>query len=96
MLNLIAKYLITSSLMLICLTANVQASTDTTTISISVLVKNSCQLSIGGKISESTNNCQLSEPEFAKRVALLKKANRAQAITEDDGSLSIRVSMTAP
>jgi len=82
--------------MLIFLTANVQASTDSTTIGISVFVKNSCQLSIGGKISGSTSNCQLSEPEFAKKLAKLPTTHREKTITEQDGNLSIRVSMTAP
>jgi len=92
----ITKYLITSSLMLICLTANVQASTDSTTIGISVFVENSCQLSIGGKVSGSMSNCLLSEPEFAQKIAQLPTTHREQTVTQRDGSLSIRVSMTAP
>jgi len=92
----ITKYLMIFCLLLTCFTFSAQASTDSTTIGITVFVENSCQLSIGGKVSGPTNSCQLSEPEFAKKLAQLPATHREQTVTQRDGSLSIRVSMTAP
>jgi len=95
------KFLIRLTLMFACFLSSAHASTDSTNIGISITVQNPCRLSIGGQLNESTNRCQLSESEFAKKV--LKKINqqklikeRQQIVTQDDGSLSIRVSITAP
>ena len=91
------QFLMTFTLLLVNFISSAQASTDTTHIGISVSVQNPCQLSIGGQLNESLSNCQLTDLEFNNKLVQQKTIKtRQQTVTQSDGSLSMRVSITAP
>ena len=101
--SLQAKYLTGVFWVLFCFSTSLQASTDTTNIGISVVVKSICQISVGEPLNEQSvamNSCQLSEDDFSQLIpqemAQLPIKTRYQTVTQHDGNVSIRVSITAP
>ena len=101
--SLQSKFLTGFVLALFCFTTSLQASTDTTNIGISVVVKSACQISVGEPLNEQSvriNNCHLSEADFSQiitqKMAQLPIKTRNQTVTQHDGNVSIRVSITAP
>ena len=107
--SLQAKYLTGVFWVLFCFSTSLQASTDTTNIGISVVIKSACQISVGEPLNEQSvasnravamNSCQLSEDDFSQLIhqemAQLPIKTRNQTVTQHDGNVSIRVSITAP
>ena len=101
--SLQSKFLTGFILALFFFSTSLQASTDTTNIGISVVVKSACQISVGEPLNEEsvrTSRCQLSEADFSQiitqKMAQLPIKTSNQTVTQRDGNVSIRVSITAP
>ncbi len=91
-------------LLLFCLNSVAQAAGDSTQIGIAIIVpatvsntdtKTDCELVVGDRAIPA-GNCHLNQQEFHEISSRLADTIDQQTVRQKDGTLSMRVSITAP